>query len=92
MNKQHKALLIFSIVFWLAIILAIILFALAFSKVPIGYYGLKADYFNPQISTQYYTPGLYNIGVGFYFILFPSSKQYLLDNKVTITNKNLQPL
>jgi hypothetical protein len=30
--------------------------------------------------------------VGYYFILFPRTKQCLIDNRVTVINKNLQKL
>lgn len=92
MIRRTKYLLVFSIIYWVIVIVGIILFSVSFQKVPIGSYGLKANYFNPDINPLYYTAGLYNTGIGFYFILFPSTKQYLLDNKVTIINQNLQKL
>lgn len=92
MIRRTKYLLVFSIVYWLVVIVGVILFSVSFQKVPIGSYGLKANFFNPDVDPNYYVPGLYNTGVGFYFILFPSTKQCLLDNKVAIINQNLQTL
>jgi len=89
MLRRHKWLLGFSIVYWVIVMAGIALFSVSFQKVPIGKYGLKANYFSPNIESIYYTPGLYNAGVGFYFILFPSAKQYMLDNRVAVINKNL---
>lgn len=89
MIRRNKYILVFSILYWLVAITGIVLFSVSFQKVPIGYYGLKANYFNPNVDPQYYSPGLYDAGVGFYFILFPSAKQYIVDNKVSIINKNL---
>lgn len=82
--------LIFSIVYWLVVISGIALMSVAFQKVPIGSYGLKANHFSPNIDSAYYTPGLYQAGIGFYFILFPSAKQYLLDKRVALINQNLE--
>lgn len=92
MIRRTKYLLVFSLIYWLVVIVGVVLFSVSFQKVPIGYYGLKANFFSPDISADYYTPGLYDAGVGFYFILFPSTKQFLLDNKVTVINQNLQKL
>jgi hypothetical protein len=92
MIRRTKYLLGFTIIYWLVVIIGVILFSVSFQKVPIGHYALKANYFSPDISQSYYTPGLYDAGVGFYFILFPSTKQYLLDNRVAIINQNLQKL
>lgn len=89
MIRRTKYLLVFSIIYWAIAIIGIALFSVSFQKVPIGYYGLKANYFNPNVDSNYYTPGLYDVGVGYYFILFPSTKQYLVDNKVPIINQNL---
>lgn len=84
--------LVFSIVYWLAVVVGIILFSLSFQRVPIGSYALRANSFSPEISPIYYTSGLYDAGVGYYFILFPSTRQCLIDNKVTVINQNLQKL
>lgn len=92
MIRRNKWLLGFSIVYWLIIIMGAILNIFALRKVPLETYGLRAYSFSPNVSPVYYTPGLYNIGVGYYFITFPSSKQYVLDNKVIVTNKNLEKL
>jgi len=43
MNKINKAILIFTIVYWIVVFVGIALFSVAFKKVPIGYYGLKAS-------------------------------------------------
>ncbi|EFX61254.1 hypothetical protein DAPPUDRAFT_340344 [Daphnia pulex] len=92
MIRRTKFLLAFSIVYWLVVIVGVVLFSVSFQHVPIGSYGLKANFFKPDISPLYYTPGLYDAGVGFYFILFPSTKQCLIDNRVTVINRNLQKL
>ena len=89
MIRRHKWLLRFSIIYWLIIILGVVLNALALKKVPIESYGLRTYFFSPNVDPVYYTAGLYNIGVGYYFITFPSSKQYLLDNRVSVINQNL---
>lgn len=89
MIRRNKYILVFSIIYWLVAIVGIVLFSVSFQKVPIGSYGLKANYFSPTIDPTYYSSGLYDIGVGNYFILFPSTKQYLVDNKVSIINQNL---
>jgi hypothetical protein len=89
MIRQTKYILVFSIIYWLIVIIGVILFSVSFQKVPIGSYGLKANYFNPTIDESYYTSGLYDTGIGYYFILFPSTKQYLVDNRVAIINQNL---
>lgn len=80
MIRRHKYLLVYSIIFWLSVVVGIVLFSVSFQKVPIGMYGLRANYFSPTIDSTYYTPGLYDTGIGFYFILFPSTKQYIVDN------------
>lgn len=89
MLRRTKFILGFSLIYWGIVIVGIILFSVSFQKVPIGYFGLKANYFNPNVVSTYYTPGLYDIGVGFYFILYPSAKQYLIDNKINVINQNL---
>ncbi len=89
MIKRYKYYLVFSIIYWLVTLSGVALFSVSFQKVPVGHYGLKTNYFSPEINPVYYVPGLYNTGVGFYFILFPSSKQYVVDNKVSVINLNL---
>jgi len=89
MIKRNKYILAYSIVFWIGVIVGVILFSVSFQKVPIEMYGLRANYFSPTIDPAYYTPGLYDTGIGFYFILFPSVKQYIVDSKVTVINLNL---
>lgn len=92
MIRRNKYLLVFSIIYWLVVIIGVALFAVSFQKVPIGSFGLRANFFSPDINPLYYTAGLYNAGVGYYFILFPRTKQCLIDNRVTVINKNLQKL
>jgi hypothetical protein len=60
MKRRDKIILIFSIVYWLLIFIGIALMALAFSKVPIGSYGLRVNYFSPNVDELYYTSGLYH--------------------------------
>ena len=79
----------FSIIFWIVVIMGVILNAVSFQKVPLETYGLRAYYFSPSVDSTYYIPGLYNVGVGYYFITFPSSKQYVIDSRVQVINKNL---
>ena len=92
MIKRHKWLLGFSIIFWAVVVLGITLNALALQKVPLGNYGLRASFFSPNLDPTYFTPGLYDIGVGYYFLTFPSALQYLVDQKMTAINLNLQPI
>ena len=89
MIRRHRWWLGFSIIYWLVVLLGVVLNSLALQKVPIEHYGLRAYFFSPTIDQSYYIPGLYDIGVGYYFITFPSSKQYVLDNKVSVINQNL---
>jgi len=92
MNRRNKWLLGFSIIYWVLVCIGITLFAVAFQKVPLENYGLKTYFFSPNVNPLYFIPGLYNIGVGYYFITIPSTKQYLLDNNVTVINKNLEKI
>lgn len=92
MIRRNKYLLVFSIIYWLVVVAGVILFSVSFQRVPIGYYALRANSFSPDISPVYYTSGLYDAGVGYYFILFPSTKQCLIDNRVGVINQNLQKL
>lgn len=89
MNRRNKWLLGFSIIYWFLVIVGIVLFSVSFQKVPLEKYGLKTYYFSPNVNSVYYLPGLYDIGVGYYFITIPSTKQYLLDKSVTVINKNM---
>jgi hypothetical protein len=89
MNRVKKIMLIFSIVYWLLVAMGAILTGLAFEKVPIGYYGLRAYHFSSKVDTNYYTNGLYHAGVGYDFVLYPRTKQYLVDQQITVTNKDL---
>jgi len=79
MNRRNKWLLGFSIIYWVLVIMGVVLFAVSFQKVPLENYGLKTYYFSPNVNSVYYLPGLYDTGVGYYFITIPSTKQYLLD-------------
>lgn len=72
--------------------MGIALFSVSFQKVPVSSYGLRANYFSPTIDPTYYTSGLYDVGVGYYFINFPSTKQQIIDNRVAIINQNLEKL
>lgn len=49
MIRRTKYLLVFSIVYWLIVIVGVVLFSVSFQKVPVGYYALKANFFNPDI-------------------------------------------
>lgn len=89
MIRRTKYLLVFSIIYWLIVVVGVILFSLSIQSVPIGYYALRANSFSPDISPIYYTSGLYDAGVGYYFILFPSTMQCLIDNRVEVINQNL---
>lgn len=89
MHKKHKAYLIFSIVFWLLILAGLILFGLSLGKVGINKYGLLRNYYSSWIDTRVYISGLYHKGIGYYFIEFPSSKVYLNDIKLNVTNKDM---
>lgn len=55
MIKRNKWLLGFSVVYWLAVVLGVVLNALALQKVPLESYGLRAYFFNP-VSTRSTTP------------------------------------
>lgn len=92
MQRRTKYLLVYSIIYWIIVIIGIALFSVSFQKVPISNYGLRANYFNPTIDSTYYTSGLYDVGVGYYFINFPSTKQQIIDNQVDIINQNLEKL
>jgi hypothetical protein len=92
MQRRTKYLLVFSIIYWLIVFIGIALFSVSFQKVPVSHYGLRANYFNPTIDPTYYTSGLYDVGVGYYFINFPSTKQQIIDDSVTIINQNLEKL
>ena len=92
MIRRHKWLLGFSIIFWLVVVVGIALNALALQKVPLGNFGLKTYFFSPNLEPTYFTPGLYDIGVGYYFLTFPSDLQYLVDQKMTAVNINLKPV
>lgn len=92
MNRRNKCLLGFSIIYWVVVLIGIALFAASFQKVPLEHYGLKAYFFSPNVNPYAYIPGLYDVGVGYYFITIPSTKQYLLDNNVTVINKNLEKI
>jgi hypothetical protein len=89
MHKRNKIILGFSIAYWIVVAVGVALFSVAFENVPIGYYALKANYFAPNIENAYYVEGLYNKGIGFYFILFPRTKQIVIDNEVRVINKDL---
>ena len=88
--KRKIAFLIFSIVFWLLILAGLLLFGLAFERVNINSFALKRNYYNSKIDSQQYSSGLYHKGLGFYFMQFPSSKHYLTDQTVNVTNADLQ--
>lgn len=90
LSLRKKRILKFSIVYWLVVAFILTIFGLSFSKVPIGDYGLKANYFSPSIDRNYYLPGLYDISIGNYFILFPSTRQYLRNRTLQVTNQNQQ--
>ena len=77
MQRRTKYLLVYSIIYWIIVIIGIALFSVSFQKVPIS---------------TYYTSGLYDVGVGYYFINFPSIKQQIIDNQVDIINQNLEKL
>ena len=89
MNKQTKIIIIFSVIFWLLIAIGIIIMSFTFGQVPVGNYGLRIDYFSPAVDNQYYTNGVYNKGIGHYFVLYPRTKQYVMDQKITVINKDL---
>ena len=86
MNQRGKAILIFTIIYFLLTIIALVLFGLAFDAVPINWYGLRRNYFSSFIEEDYYCSGLYHKDVSYYFIPFPSSNQYLTDLRVNVTN------
>ena len=90
MDKKPKAILIFTIVYLILTILALLLFGLAFDTVPINWYGLRRNYFSSFIEEEYYCSGLYHKEVGYYFIEFPSSNQYLTDLQLNVTNDNME--
>lgn len=92
MIRRNKWLLRFSIIYWLLILFGMLLNGLSLKKVPIETYGLRAYFFSPTVDASYYLPGLYNPGIGYYFITFPSSKQYVLDTQVSVINKNLEKI
>lgn len=89
MKRLHKIILIFSIIYWILIAIGCVLTGLAFSKVPINYYGLRAYYFSSAVDSNYYTNGLYNKGIGYNFVLYPRVKQYVIDQQITVTNQDL---
>lgn len=89
MKKLHKIILIYSIIFWLLVAIGCILTGFAFEKVPVGFYGLKVHYFSSAVDQTYYTNGLYHKEIGYNFVHFPRTKQYVLDHKITVTNKDL---
>lgn len=88
-QKKHKTYLIFSIVFWLLILAGLILFGLSFGKVHINKFGLLRNYYSSWISDSTYISGLYYVGLGNYFVQFPSSKVYLTNLKLNVTNKDM---
>lgn len=89
MLKRHKAYIIFSIVFWLLVLAGLILFGLAFGKVHINKFGILRNYYSSQIDERVYISGLYHIGLGNYFVEYPSSKVYLRDLKLNVTNSDM---
>ena len=92
MKNIHKYMLAFSVVYWLLVAGGIILTAFAIEKVPVGFYALKVHYFSSGIDPQYYTNGLYHNGVGQYFEVFPQPRQYVLDQQITVINKELEKI
>ena len=92
MQKKNKVYLIFSIVYWLLVLTALLLFGFAFGKVHINKYGLLRNYYNSWINNETYISGLYHTGIGCYFIEFPSSKVYLTDQKLNVTNYDMNPM
>lgn len=79
MNRVKKIMLIFSIIFWILVVMGCILTGFAFEKVPIGFYGLRAYHFSSDVEPEYYTNGLYHAGVGYNFVLYPRTKQHVID-------------
>jgi len=88
-QKKHKVYLIFSIVFWLLILAGLILFGLAFGRVGINKFGILRNYYSSWISDEIYISGTYHVGIGNYFVEFPSSKVYLTDLKINVTNSDM---
>ena len=89
MHKKHKTYLIFSIIFWLLILMGLLLFGYSLGKVHVNKYGILRNYYSSWISNETYISGLYHVGVGLYFVEFPSSKVYLNDIKLNVTNKDM---
>lgn len=89
MLKRHRAYLIFTIVFWLLVLAGLILFGLAFGKVHINKFGILRNFYSSWIDDKVYISGLYHVGIGNYFIEFPSSKVYVVDIKLNVTNSDM---
>lgn len=68
MNKKHKTYLVFSIIFWLLVLMGLLLFSYSLGKVHLNKYGLLRNYYSSWIDSQVYISGLYNIPIGCYFI------------------------
>jgi hypothetical protein len=89
MQKKSKAYLIFSIVFWALIGMGLVLFGLSFGRVHINKYGILRNHYSSWISGNVYISGLYYVGITNYFIEIPSSKVYLTNLKLNVTNADL---
>ncbi len=82
--------LAFTVVYSILVAMGVVLTGFSMEKVPIGYYGLKVHYFSSKVDSQYYTNGLYHTGVGYYFVLYPQPRSYLLDRQIAVINKDLE--
>lgn len=90
MKKKNKAYLAFTLVFWSIIITGVTLFGVSFRKVRVNNYGILRNYYNSWMDQNIYNSGLYHVGVGNYFVEFPSSHVYVQDVKLNITNKDMK--
>jgi hypothetical protein len=69
--------------------MGLMLFGYSFGSVSINKYGILRNYYSSWIDNKVYISGLYHVGIGCYFIQFPSSKVYLNDIKLNVTNKDM---
>lgn len=76
MKKRTKVLLIFSFVFWGLVLLGLLLFGFAFTKIHVGQIGLDQDIWTKSIYRTL-TPGVYHRGLRSRSITFPSTVQYI---------------
>lgn len=90
MDKKPKAILIFSIIYLLLILMSLLLFGYSFEKVPLNFLALRRNFFSSSIDQEIYLSGLYHKELTYYFIPFPSSNVYLTDMSINVTNSDME--